>query len=303
MSRRGAIHRYFLIIEKIKRVGCPSFLEISHYLKDQGFEINPRTLQRDIGDLRDEFDIEIKYDRQRTGYFIEDSAHEGATSIRYLEAAMEADILLSSFEDIRTMRDLVSFSDSGTLRGISQLQPLLFALKYRRVVEFDHENFGTGARKHFSVRPRHLKEYDGRWYLCAEIPGIQNILIFGIDRIDNLYVSDIVFDNPGPSIKSFEHIVGVSGLDEEPMDVVLEFSPDQGRYIKTLPIHASQEIVEEDEDRLVVSLYVVDNFELRQRILGFGSSVIVLEPEELAEEIEEELRKNLEKYRERHGLS
>ena len=77
MSRRGAIHRYFLIVEKIRRVGCPSFLEIPRYLKDQGFEINPRTLQRDISDLRDEFDIEIKYDRQRTGYFIEDSAHEG----------------------------------------------------------------------------------------------------------------------------------------------------------------------------------------------------------------------------------
>jgi predicted DNA-binding transcriptional regulator YafY len=112
-----------------------------------------------------------------------------------------------------------------------------------------------------------------------------------------------VFDNLGPSIKSFEHVVGISGLDEEPMDVVLEFTPDQGRYIKTLPIHASQEIVEDNEDRLVVSLYVVNNFELRQRILGYGSSVLVLEPEELAEEIEEELRKNLGKYRERHGLS
>jgi len=303
MSRRGAIHRYFLIIEKIRSVGSPSFEELSRHLENQGFEITTRTLQRDIRDLRDEFDIDITYDRQKNGYCIENQRPEGAATIQELEAAMEADVILSSFKDIRAMRTIVSFDGTGTMRGIGQLRPLLFALKNHRVVEFDHESFETGARKHLRVRPRRLKEYDGRWYLCAEIPKVPRLLTIGIDRIENLVVTDTVFVNPGPSAGFLEHVIGVSGSDEVPVDVVLEFTPHQGRYLKTLPLHASQEVLEDNSDRLVIRIHVVENFELQQRILGYGSSVIVLEPRELAEKIAEELRKNVENYRERHEMS
>ena len=201
------------------------------------------------------------------------------------------------------MREIISFEGKAFMRGIGQLRPLLFALRHRRIVEFDHESFETVKKKHLRVRPRNLKEYDGRWYLCADIPKIPKLLIIGIDRIENLFVTDIVFSERGPSAERLEHAIGVSGLDEEPRDVVLEFTPLQGQYLKTLPMHASQTILEDSPERLIIGLHVVANFELRQRILGYGSSVRVLEPLYLAKEVKDELEKTMKLYRQRHVLS
>jgi len=47
MSKRGAIHRYYLIVEKVLRGGLPSFAAIKRYLEADGFELDDRTLRGD----------------------------------------------------------------------------------------------------------------------------------------------------------------------------------------------------------------------------------------------------------------
>ena len=70
MSAQGTVRRWILIIEKITNKKNPSFRVIKDYLQEHGFEISPRTLQRDIEQVRNEFGIEIKYNRINNGYYI-----------------------------------------------------------------------------------------------------------------------------------------------------------------------------------------------------------------------------------------
>ena len=47
---------------------------------------------------------------------------------------------------------------------------------------------------------------------------------------------------------------------------------------------------------LYVTLYVYDNFELRSKILSYGSKVTVMEPKSLRDKLVHDLKKSLENY-------
>jgi exonuclease V gamma subunit len=76
----------------------------------------------------------------------------------------------------------------------------------------------------------------------------------------------------------------------------LSCDPFQGNYLKTLPLHPSQEILKDDEDALQIRLYVEPNFELRSKIMKIADSVKVIRPEWLATEIQNKLKKALNQY-------
>lgn len=68
-------------------------------------------------------------------------------------------------------------------------------------------------------------------------------------------------------------------------------------YIKTLPLHRSQEIVLETGNEVVFILFVAPNYELVQRILMYGFEVRVLKPASQVEEIKGVLTETLEYYK------
>ncbi len=303
MSVQGSIHRYFLIVEKVRRSSFPSLDTLSQYLTEQGFEISNRTLQRDIEALRIEFNIDISYNRLENGYFIDRLDSETESAIRFLEIATEAEIVLESFKDVKKSLTEISFENTGALKGIGHLRSLLFAIRHQRVIEFDHVNFSTDERKHFVAHPYLLKEYQGRWYIYAKIEYISNPLFFGIDRIENLIVTDSIFQQDNINTKLLDNVVGISLSTEPAMDVVLKFTALQGKYVKALPLHGSQTILEDNATHLTLKLHIVPNFELTQRILMYGDLVFVMEPVELAQEIEEIHKNSAKQYSQRHGLS
>jgi len=303
LSIQGSIHRYFLIVEKVRRSNYPSLDTISQYLSEQGFEISNRTLQRDIEALRIEFNIDLSYDRLEKGYFIERMDSETESAIRFLEIATESEIVLESFKDIKKSLSEISFENTGALKGVEHLRSLLFAIRHRRVIEFDHLNFNTDERKHFTANPYLLKEYQGRWYIYAKIGYIRIPLFFGIDRIDALTVTDSIFEPESISTKLFNNVVGISQCTDPVIDVVLKFTAFQGKYIKALPIHSSQATIEDNDTHLIVSLHVVPNYELKQKILMYGDTVLVVKPIDLAKEIEEIHINSARQYSLRHGLS
>lgn len=100
MWKQGTIHRYSLLIEKLGRKQFPSFKIIYDHLHDQGFEISSRTLQRDIGQIRNEFGIEIKFDHSCSGYFIDrDESINIESFLRFLENVNVARLLTKSLKE------------------------------------------------------------------------------------------------------------------------------------------------------------------------------------------------------------
>lgn len=299
MSKHGTIKRYTLEIELIKRGFYPSFKKIKDYLFEHGFEIGDRTIQRDIEQIRFEFGVEIKYQRDRNGYYIDyEDSFNTESFIRFLEIVNTAELLTESLVESKDVLKYISFDTGGGLQGIENLKPLLMAIKDRRKITFTHINFHTEKSRQYTLKPYLLKEYQNRWYIVGMISGLNELWTFGIDRIENLEVKAETFerDQKLDPAENFYHTIGLFNSEADPEVVILSFTPTQGKYIKTLPLHNSQKILTDNENECRIAIYVVPNYELKQQILKFGDTVKVLEPEWLSEEVREVLERALEKY-------
>jgi predicted DNA-binding transcriptional regulator YafY len=299
MSKHGTIRRYALIIEKAGRKMYPSFKEIRDYLFDHGFELSARTIQRDLEQIRYDFGIEIAYDRHHDGYYIDrEHSFNLDNFLRFLEIVTTAELLTESLKESRESLNYISFESRGDLRGSENLKPLLFAVRNHRKISFEYEKFQTSSRQRRYVKPYLLKEYMNRWYLVGTTGTTDQLRIYGIDRITSLIVREDTFERqPGLQPAAlFDNIIGVTCTDDKPLEVILSFTPLQGKYIKSLPLHHSQEILADSKSELRIRLHIIPNFEFRQRILMLGPAVRVIEPQWLATEVQQSLQAALDRY-------
>jgi predicted DNA-binding transcriptional regulator YafY len=121
---------------------------------------------------------------------------------------------------------------------------------------------------------------------------------FGLDRITDLEIQDKFFI-PSSTInplQNFADAIGVIYSIDEKQKVVLSFTPSQGYYVKSLPMHASQRILIDDEAECRIELNIVTNYELLQQILMHHNQVKVLEPKSLVEQVKAHLENALNQY-------
>ncbi len=299
MSKHGSIKRYYLIIELIKKKQYPTFEDIKAFLFENAFEISSRTIQRDIEQIRFEFGVEIAYHNIKRGYYIDyNKSVDVGNFVRFLEIVSTADLLSDSLKKSKDTLKYLSFDTAGGLVGIENLNPLLKSTKEKRIISFKHYNYQADTSNDYLVYPYLLKEYQNRWYLVAFVPQLKQIRTFGVDRITNIKIKTQKFkeDNTLKPKQAFENIIGLIYSDEKTQQIVLSFTPAQGKYIKSLPMHKSQQILIDNETELRISLYLIPNFELQQQILMYGDTVKVLEPKLLADQIKETLQAAIKKY-------
>lgn len=73
----------------------------------------------------------------------------------------------------------------------------------------------------------------------------------------------------------------------------------QTKYFETLPLHSSQQKIEEksDDTHTVYRYRLVQTFDFKQGLLRLGPSVEVLEPEELRDEMVDDIRRMAGNYK------
>jgi predicted DNA-binding transcriptional regulator YafY len=299
MSQHGIIRRYTLEIEKIKRATYPSFEEIKTYLDDFGFNLSSRTLQRDLESIRYEFGLDVQYHREKNGYYID---YENSLNIdsffRFLEIVNTAELLTESLKDSRDALGYISFDMGGGLKGIELLKPILKAIKDHQKISFHHHSFESNLNRKFTVEPYLLKEYQNRWYVIAYVSDLKEFRTFGIDRIDDLQIELETFvPNPKHNpAELFTQVVGLVYTLDKQQEIILSFTPKQGKYIKTLPLHNTQKVIVDNEQEFRISLFIIPNYEFIQLILKHGQTVKVLEPKTLVDEIKVHLANALSQY-------
>lgn len=70
------------------------------YMKQYDVEVGERTFQRDLAEIRSNFDIEIIYDEKKNGYFAQtDSTLELDKLLYFIGLAESSDIALSTMRD------------------------------------------------------------------------------------------------------------------------------------------------------------------------------------------------------------
>lgn len=299
MSQRGTIKRYTAILEKLQFKQFPSAQEILDFLEDLGFSISKRTLERDFDAIRNEFGVEITYNSSKRGYFIdEEKSIEIDRFIRFLEIVNTADVLSESLSESKDTLTSIHFDQGGGFLGLEHLSSLLQAIRENREVKFNHFSYQRKSSRPYTMQPYLLKEYQNRWYIVGWVKGMKVFRTFGIDRLDNLSVTTTTFkrDEKVNLMERFNQTIGVVYGDSKLEEVVLWISPSQIPYVKSLPWHTSQKIIEETEKGMKMSLFLYPNYELIQQILMHHASVKVLEPSWLQDEVKKKLEAALKNY-------
>ena len=290
MSKYLQFRRYQFILEKLKSRPYCSFTDINETLLQHDIEINKRTLQRDLQTLRNDFMIEIPYDKKHNGYYLdfdESIAENVDAFMHFLEIINTAELLKESLSEGSQSLKYVSFDSQGNFRGTGHLKPLLRAIRDRLWVTFNHLNYQTGKLKNYRIQPYGLREYQNRWYVVGIAEFEDELWKFGLDRITLMEVETKVFerDETLDPHAIFDHVIGVETSDDPLEQVILSFDPQQGNYVKSLKLHHSQQVLVDTEDELRIRLMVKPNFELIQNILMHGSLVRVVKPEWLVDKV------------------
>ena len=285
-------------------------------------EISKRTVQKDIDDLQaDPYGIRLndnlKRGRKRLYRYIntdfsislyrmnDRERHKIQDAIRVLSNYEEEPVyewisnILKQIEAGAFEYDsspYVSFQTNPELTGLKHFAPLLDKIVHKHVIKLNYTPFGKNTIS-VVVYPYHLKQYNDRWYLIVQLKEDGKIGFYPLDRIDGFEdvalpfkESDIDFD------EYFNNVIGITVNPEEPIDIHIKVLRESMGYVKTKPLHQSQNTLEKHDDYMVISINVIPNYELDSKILSFGTAMEILSPESYRTHIAEKIHAMNEKY-------
>ncbi|HNV53170.1 MAG TPA: WYL domain-containing protein, partial [Tenuifilaceae bacterium] len=150
-----------------------------------------------------------------------------------------------------------------------------------------------------TVEPYVLKEFKNRWYLLANDLKDNQIKSFALDRMTELEISKNRFPFPADFDvnEHYKNCFGIISPNKQKLqEVVLSFTPFQGKYIKSLPLHETQEILKDNSDEVLVKLTLYVTLDFIMEILSFGDNVKVIAPDDLIEELKKTYQNALNQY-------
>ena len=296
----GRLIRYILIIQKLsgKRKYIPadeliSYLNLQMELRGYEVGLSIRTLQRDIKDIAEMFDVEIKNYRGY-GYYVDERSEE--TDIRYQELLMNFDLLTSMNQNSQSVGFILP--EHHRPKGSDSIPILISAIKEQRFVEFEYILVRNGNKLiSKSVKPHFLKESLGLWYLLA-LDEHDTLKAYGIDRMQNINVADKTFkrDETINPDELFKHSYGIWDDPSMPVEEIeLSYSPLDGKFIKTTPLHSSQKIIIDNDNEFRISLRLRITNDFVMALLSRSASLTVIKPPSLRARIREIYKKAIER--------
>ncbi|MBS1613077.1 MAG: WYL domain-containing protein [Bacteroidetes bacterium] len=330
---REAYTRYRYIDARLRKKPYPTLEDLIEYLNEKMDKpVSKRTVQLDLQEMRYSqalnFNAPIAYNKKERTYEYSDANYsisnlpvsadelhglDFAISIldqfkhlpaikEFEEAIMKIASTVKLNKDARGESDHIQLDKPFIIKGIEYVEPILKAISDRRVIKFSYQKHGSDTVTQNLLEPYLIRESKNYWYVIGN--GISKkdhkILTFALDRIVDLQLTNDVFSEEGKIDKKnfYNNVLGVSVAEGKPEKVVLSFLPIQGKYIKTMPIHASQKVMKDSKTELKVSLELVINTELKMQLLSYGANVKVLQPKALAEELKQTAKAMVKAYSE-----
>ena len=286
-----------------KKTTGASYEEIHEYLvrkyeqqdieQDQ-LKFTKRTFLRDKVAISKVLKTDIIYRRSTNTYAIDDE-DQG----EFQEDVFDNLLLVEAFREVKGKKDVMLFEQRKS-RGLQWLNGLVHAITHHKVITLHYTKFWEGVSYKKVLEPYALKEFKNRWYLLAHEKNDEKYFIktFGLDRISDLEIAPSTFKpQKYDAEKDFENSFGIiSTLNETPEEIVLSFDADQGKYIKTLPLHHSQEILVDDDDEFRIKLTLVPTYDFEREILSHGSSVKIISPESFKNSMKAEVVEMLRNF-------
>lgn len=313
--------RYQVIDRELGRKDWVKTKELKEIIEDElSIIVSERMINEDINAMRDDsllgYYAPIEYNKTRKAYYYTDKSYTikafglkdgdinalmfyAKTINQYkeyevfkdftnaIEKVLDAVTIRKGISNKEHARSVVQTERTPRLTGSELIPTIVQALDSNQVIEFEYQKFEETVSKSVKLHPYLLKEDRHRWYVIGRVEGhSEPTTKYALDRMLTLSIMEDKFEPIDFDFDQyFAYSFGITVTNDEPLEVILSFTPLQGNYLKTLKIHHTQRTLIDNETEYRISVKVKPSWEFYEKILGYGNSVKVISPENIIEEV------------------
>ncbi len=187
------------------------------------------------------------------------------------------------------------------LSGREYLTPLFENIIHHETLDLQYKVMNRDVKK-ITVFPYYLKQFNRRWFLIARKAGDGSegrLMVYALDRILDYEVNlTVKYEESGFDFSTyFDNLYGVTIPENREIEkVIIRIDKKEYPYLESNPLNESQDIIDEDDAFVTFSLDVYINYELKQKLLSYGSKLEVMEPLSLRRWMAKETKKMAEAY-------
>lgn len=288
MAKHDVIKRQFLIVEYLRKKPA-TFRQINDFLLNKQNEteydlvISQRTFQRDCDEILKLWGVEIAFDKRENYYEIVNDEND-----LYFDRIMEAFDTVAVLQKAKTVCNYL-YLENRKSKGTEYFNGIIHAIQNQLVVTFQLNSYWKPASFRRCV-PKAIKESQNRYYLIAYDLDKNDFRNYGLDRISNFVITSEKQKTPDINVEEFyQHAFGIECY-HDPEKIVLEFVNDQKQYLKSLPLHTSQKIIQENKETFTVELFMHPTNDFVMEIMRYGAICEVKSPDFLTNRIKHEVR-------------
>ena len=275
--------KYIWLIETIRRAGKISFSELSErWARNTDLSYGQPLLRSRFHRWKDailmQFGIEIAC--QHKGgylYYIENPREFAEDKLKQW--------IIDSFAIGNLIGENISLRDRIVVdqvpSGYGYLAEIIAAMKENRSVNIAYSSLKDAEPEMFGIEPYCVKLFENRWYVLANDTASNTVRCYALDRIVQLCATNNTFELP-KNFSASEFYSNYFGIvtDEEvkPERIVLRAYRTHQFYMRTLPLHHSQQVLRKADEYTDFELYLSPTYDFVMRLLHYGALVEVLEP-------------------------
>lgn len=323
-NRNMQVARIFQVLSILQssRRGM-SVSEIESALTERGFDVQKRTVYRDIDALetagfpvsRDDgnpqrisIDSEVKIDnylvlspREILALYLARGALQPLASTPFhddlegLFKKIDDKLGAAAREHLTEISEGFRF-DPGPRWGLGMdpdvIDTLRAACIERQVVSGVYASVSSQSERLRRIGPHYLYFAKGALYLVGEDLEDGKVKVFSAPRFKSVTMtSDEYTGKVTTPEEFFSGSFGIYKDGSKPEAITLNFSKVIAPYVRERKWHASQQVINRDDGSLTMLLHCQLNREIVNWVLGFGANVEVVEPQELVDMVVAESRR------------
>ena len=260
----------------------------------QEFDVNLRTIQRDINDRFSYLPLE----KDQGKYYLNPAflgkltlkdigSFASLAGVSGLFPSLSEEFLREIFDTRIQSALLVKGHHYEDLRGKEEsFQQLEQAIVARQTVAFSYQN--TGPAKRYEVEPYKLVNAKGVWYLAAKHDG--KLKTFSFAKLEGLALCGDTFTYDSSLDATLAREDGI-WFSEEPVEIVLKIDKSVAAYFKRRQLIANQKIEKELADgSLILSTRVGHLNQVVPIVRYWIPNIRIISPDGLQDAIDAELR-------------
>jgi hypothetical protein len=298
---KNLLNKYVWLVETIYKAKKISFEEINQHWVDndlsEGKPLPIRTFHKWRQAIEEMFGLVIENENGgQYRYYIEnaDDLKNGSMRSWLFNTLTVSNLMMES----ASIKDKIMFEEIPD--GEQYLPDILEALKKNLVLGMTYQGYSRDEAHTFEVEPYCLKAFKQRWYLIARSPYYDKIMIYALDRVKWLGLTEKSFKYPKDFIPEefFEDCFGIIADARVKIETVkLKVSAGQVNYLRSLTLHQTQKEVERTDEYSIFTVRLRPTFDFRQEILSQGCDIEVLEPKWFRDEVAEISKHMWNKYK------